>query len=72
MNSTTRESVCVFFLKEREREGPKRVYNESMKMGLSHVERVYGVVRERERERDRQVKVIIIRLGVGERERKTS
>ena len=60
--------MCVFFEREREREGPKRVYNESMKMGLSHVERVYGV----ERERERQVKVIIIRLGVGERERKTS
>ena len=53
MNSTTRECVCVCFLKEREREGPKRVYNESMKMGLSHVERVYGVEREREREREK-------------------
>ena len=53
MNSTTRESVCVCFLKEREREreGPKRVYNESMKMGLSHVERVYGVEREREKDK---------------------
>ena len=53
MNSTTRESVCVCFLKEREREreGPKRVYNESMKMGLSHIERVYGVEREREKDK---------------------
>ena len=53
MNSTTRESVCVCFLKEREREreAPKRVYNESMKMGLSHVERVYGVEREREKDK---------------------